>query len=237
MRYLYEALVGDGYSARFGGLTNADGIIEDADIIVLPVNAFNLLKKCKNKKVIGGFTSEPKLPEGAVVKNYLFDKCYVVKNALATAEGAIFTAMQYSSDIILNRKMLITGFGNIGSILCVKLLAYGCDVTVCARSPLARANAQSLGASVCDFGALSLHPCDIIFNTVPHPVIDRSALLALKTDAMIIELASAPGGVDMSIANELGVTVVGAGGLPGKYCPAFSGRVLKDTVLELAEEV
>lgn len=237
MRYLYEALVGDGYSVRFGGLTNADGIIEDCDIIVLPVNSFNLLKKCENKKVIGGFTSPPEAPRGAVVKNYLFDKCYVIKNALATAEGAIFTAMQHSSDIILNRKLLITGFGNIGSILCAKLIAYGCDVTVCARSPLARASAENLGASVCDFPALCLHPCDIIFNTVPHPVIDRYALASLDSDAMIIELASAPGGVDMNAANELGVTVVGAGGLPGKYCPAFAGRVLKDTVLQLAGEV
>lgn len=237
MRYLYESLVGDGYSARFDGTESADSLIEDCDIIVLPVNAHVILKKCTGKTVLGGFTGEYELPRGALVKNYLENRRYTVKNALATAEGALLVAMQHSPDILAGKRTLVTGFGNIGRLLCIKLLSAGCRVTVCARSALARAEAENLGAESCDFPALFLHPSDIIFNTVPDIVIGRQALLALSPSSFVIELASAPGGVDINAARELGISVISAQGLPGKYCPAFAGRILKDTVIELTEGV
>ncbi len=237
MRYLYEALTKDGYCAHLGGIERADAIIADSDIIVLPVNKASLLEKCEGKTVIGGFTSPPPEHKNTVIKNYLSDGSYTIKNALATAEGAIYTAMQSTNDLICRLNIVITGFGNIGKLLTYKLIALGCNVTVTARRKEARAEAESMGANSCDFSGLRFARPDMIFNTVPARVIGSDVLETLSDEARIIELASAPGGVDLDCAARLGVVVISARGLPGKYAPKFAGQILKETVIELAGEV
>ena len=237
MKYLFEGLKKDGYTARFAEGDGAKEVIADSDIIVLPVNKFGLLALCKNKTVFGGFTSAYDLPTGAVVYNYLNNKVYTVKNALATAEGAVFVAMQNQNTLLAGKRVAVCGFGNIGKILCHKLLALGCSVTVCARSEVQRAEAENMGAEACSFGALPLFKPSIIFNSVPAPVLDSAILGALCSDTLIIELASAPGGVDVNYADAHGICIIKAGGLPAKYCPQFAGEVLKNTVLSMLEEV
>lgn len=228
MKYLYDALVSDGYSVRMGVEH-----IADCDVIVLPVNS-DKLALCAGKTVIGGFTGVIPAPQGCTVKNYLADPRYTVKNAYVTAEGAIYVAMQSTHDVLAGKRVLITGFGNIGKALCLKLTALGCKVTVCARSAAARAEAEGCGAESCDFPALPLCPADIVFNTVPSRVLLYSYLAVLPADAVVIELASSPGGIDKSAADMLGVTVINAQGLPGKYAPRTAGQILHDTVTELA---
>ena len=237
MKYLFDGLKKDGYAARYTDGDGATEVIADSDIIVLPVNRLGLLALCKNKTVFGGFTSVYDVPTGATVYNYLDNGVYTVKNALATAEGAVFVAMQNQSTLLAGKSVAVCGFGNIGKILCHKLLALGCFVTVCARSELQRAEAENMGAAACGFAALPLFKPSIIFNTVPAPVLNSAVLSALCDDTLIIELASAPGGVDKNYADAHGICVIKAGGLPAKYCPRFAGEVLKNTVLSMLEEV
>ncbi len=237
MNYLFESLKKDGYTAHMATTDNIREVIADSNIIVLPVNRHDLLALCQNKTIVGGFTAQYKTPEGAVVLNYLKDDVYTVKNALATAEGAIFVAMQNQNSILAGKSVAVYGFGNIGHVLCQKLLALGCIVTVCARNKKQRAEAENMGAATCDFNAISLFKPDIIFNTIPAPIITASVLSALSCDTLIIELASAPGGIDTNFAAAHGICVVNAGGLPAKYCPRFAGEVLKTTVISMLEEV
>lgn len=236
MKYLYEALKNDGYCVRIGDIDCAGTVIADSDIIVLPINRPELLTLCENKTVLGGFTKSPVIPENTTVYNYLENRVFTVKNALATAEGAISVAMQNTNDILLGKSVAVCGFGNIGRILCGKLLALGCNVTVCARSALARAEAENMGASVCDFTALSLGSPSLIFNTVPALVLTAPILSALDNDTVIIELASKPGGIDLQFAHAHGITVINAQGLPARYSPRFAGQILKDTVISMLEE-
>lgn len=236
MSYLYNSLKKDGYSARLAD-GNAPEVIADSNVIVLPVNRHDLLSLCQNKTVVGGFTSAYDVPKGATVRNYLENNVYTVKNALATAEGAVFVAMQNQKTILSGKSVAVCGYGNIGKVLTLKLLALGCQVTVAARSKVQRAEAENVGANACGFGALSLFKPSVIFNTVPAPVITAPILAALDTDTLIIELASAPGGIDKRYADAHGISVITAGGLPAKYCPQFAGEVLKDTVISILEEV
>ena len=62
-------------------------------------------------------------------------------------------------------------------------------------------------------------------------------LAALKGGALVVDLASRPGGVDMDAAATLGVRVVWALSLPGKVAPVTSGRYIKDTVYHIMEEL
>ncbi len=237
MNYLYESLKKDGYTAHLSTDDNIHKVIADSNIVILPVNRHDLLALCQNKTVIGGFTSSIVTPTGATVLNYLKDEVYTVKNALATAEGAVFVAMQNQNTILAGKNVAVCGFGNIGRVLCQKLLALGCVVTVCARDKKQRAEAENMGAASCDFGALSLFEPSIIFNTVPAPVITASVLSGIADDTLIIELASKPGGIDTNFAAAHGICVINAGGLPAKYCPRFAGEVLKTTVISMLEEV
>ena len=45
---------------------------------------------------------------------------------------------------------------------------------------------------------------DLIVNTAPAPVLGKSQLRRVRKDALIIDLASRPGGVDFDYARELG---------------------------------
>jgi dipicolinate synthase subunit A len=60
----------------------------------------------------------------------------------------------------------------------------------------------------------------------------------INSDALIIDLASKPGGVDMQCAGRLGKKVIWALSLPGKVAPITSGEIIKDTIINiLSEEV
>ena len=88
---------------------------------------------------------------------------------------------------------------------------------------------ERLGEWLCSF--------DLVVNTVPAPVLGIEELAAMKEGALIIDLASRPGGVDMASAAALGVRVIWALSLPGKVAPVTSGRYIKETVYHIMEEL
>ena len=55
----------------------------------------------------------------------------------------------------------------------------------------------------------------------------------IKDDALILDLASRPGGVDMDAASSLGIKVIWALGLPGKCAPVTSGHIIGSTILNI----
>ena len=67
---------------------------------------------------------------------------------------------------------------------------------------------------------------DFIFNTVPVLILDEELLQHVKKDAIIIDLASYPGGTDFEAAKRLGLKAELALGLPGKVAPKSAGQIL-----------
>lgn len=57
---------------------------------------------------------------------------------------------------------------------------------------------------------------DVILNTIPAQVLTREVLDKTKTDVLVIDLASKPGGVDFEAARELNIKTIWALSLPGK---------------------
>lgn len=131
-------------------------------------------------------------------KDYLKREELAIKNAIPTAEGAIEIAIKETPITLHGSKCLVTGYGRIGKILSKMLYGIGAKVSVEARKFADLALIEGH-----DFNAVSLNELihhigefDIIFNTVPQMIFNKSVLERIKHDALIIDLASRPGGVD-----------------------------------------
>ena len=170
---------------------------------------------------------------GIVCVDYFQGETVQLKNALPTVEGALRLAMQELPVTLSGTQTAVVGYGRIGSLLSEKLIALGAKVGVLARSPAALAAAELHGARAQAFSS-GVPPffaaCRVLFNTVPERVLERPFLSALPENCVLIELASAPGGFDPDLANEVGLKVVSAQGLPGRFYPETAGKILADAV-------
>ena len=188
------------------------------------------------KIIFGG-----RVPEGifsSKVCDILKRDDFAILNAVPTAEGALEIAMRESIFTISKSRVLIAGFGRIGKISAKLFSAMGASVTVSARksSDIAMISAMGYKATeTCMIGE-SLSEYDIIINTVPFKIIENDALSRIKKDAVIIDTASLPGGLDIPLANKMGIKAFQALSLPGKVAPKTSGEIICDTVLSILEK-
>lgn len=177
--------------------------------------------------------------EGIVCIDYYNREELVVKNAVPTAEGAIGIAISEMPITLAGASVLIVGYGRIGKILAKILIALGAKVTVSARRWGDLAWIETLGARAVKTAkiAADMSSYDVIFNTVPSLVLGEEELGSMKADALIIDLASVPGGVDLETAKSLNRRVIWALSLPGKTAPLSAGRIIKDTVVNILSEL
>ncbi|MDW7651031.1 MAG: dipicolinate synthase subunit DpsA [Bacillota bacterium] len=161
-----------------------------------------------------------------------------IYNAVPTAEGAVETAMRESDITIHGSDVLVTGFGRCAQPLALTLAGLGARVTVAARRREARAMAVALGLQAISVAELppAAHHFDFLFNTVPAPVLTDAVLSGCKKGALIVDIASAPGGTDFDAARRLGIKSVLALGLPGKVAPVTAGKILADVYPYLINE-
>lgn len=158
------------------------------------------------------------------------DETFLRANAELTAEGAICSALHKMRRAMVSSTCMITGFGRIGQGLARRLWAMGAFVIVCARSEKQMHLAHSMGAHPVPLAQIGIAAAqaDVIFNTVPARIIGKDVLSAVKKDALIVELASRPYGVDVDEAVKMGLHVSLEGGVPGRYAPSDAGRALFD---------
>ena len=258
--YLSQSLLSDGFSVSvFGnesGETDIDTVLKNADVAVLPfpvspdgvyLNArdggnirliylFEKIKLNGVKHVFGGAVSGAvsKLAEdhGISICDYGKLEAVALKNALCTAEGALQIALENLPTTLHSTHACVLGYGRIGRILSRELLALGALVTGVARKDEDIAKMQIDGVKPCRFTELdkALSGAELIYNTVPFPVMDSEVLASLKERPLIIDLASAPGGVDRSAAKKFGISVIWALSLPGKTAPKTAAEVIKDAI-------
>lgn len=163
------------------------------------------------------------------------------KNAVPTAEGALSIVMERLPCTICGMSVAVSGFGRIAKALVSILLGMGAQVTVGARKASDLSAARALGCNtvqLCgDRSVLDLAKGKrVIFNTVPHWLFTREVLSGMEKSTLLLDLASAPGGVDAEVARGLGLSVIWALSLPGKYAPETAGQIIADTVLSLLSE-
>ena len=197
----------------------------------------------KTGVILGGKTGEPLrglcAKSGLTLADYSVRPEFEIMNAVPTAEGAIECAMANTPFTLNESRCMVIGYGRIGKLLSQKLRALGANVTATARRHSDIAWIKSHGFDACRTQKLAekIGECDIIFNTVPHCVLDFKALSVTKPNVLIIDLASRPGGVYFETAKELERRVIWALSLPGKVAPYTAGRIIKDTIMNIIEEL
>ena len=73
-------------------------------------------------------------------------------------------------------------------------------------------------------------------NTVPAPMLTAARVAGMKPDALILDLASAPGGTDFEAARAFGIRALTAPGLPGKWSPQTAAEAVRDAVYNILED-
>lgn len=191
------------------------------------------------KRVLGGMVK--KLADSAPgwaqasLSDYYTQEELLVGNAVLTAEGAIGAAIMGHPGSINGGRCLVTGFGRIGKALCVMLRGMGAHVDCAARKPQDLASIKALGCTPVRYGGIG-GGYDLIFNTVPHLVLTAQALSRQSPGCLLLELASAPGGIDLGAAGRLGLRVQQEPSVPGRMSPQAAGGLIKETVYHMLEE-
>ena len=182
----------------------------------------------KSLTIIGGNLNQEYLQDYPKI-DLLQDPHYLAANAAITAECALQVAAPYLKTTFSNSPALILGWGRIGKCLAKLLAAIGCPVDVAARKETDRAMLEALGYRSVEFSKFSELLCQyqILFNTVPDLPLHSDILDGWK-DGIAIDLASYPG--------MKGMNVIPARGLPGKFAPESSGKLIADTILRLCKE-
>lgn len=174
---------------------------------------------------------------GLTLTDYLAHEETAVRNTVPTAEGALVLAMAETDFTLCGTPCLVLGFGRIGKLLAHRLRGLGAEVAVSARrmDDLAWIDAFGYRALHTNRLAGALGSFRVVFNTVPHTVLDAELLGELPRDCVLIELASGPG-FDRAAAEELGLRCISGGGLPGKAAPESAARIIRAALIKLWEE-
>lgn len=216
-----------------------DGIHINAPFSNNEININYVFKILNNKTLIAGAIKQEIKEEANKNKiniiDLMNDESLTILNVIPTVEGAIQVAMENTKITIHNSNCLVLGFGRIGKLLSKHLKELGANVSCMARKDRDFAWIKSYGYEDIHIDDLSnnLNKCDIIFNTIPSLILDNKKLEILKennNNAIIIDLASSPGGVDFGKAKEYDIKTIKALGLPGKVAPLTAAKYIKETL-------
>lgn len=249
----------DSYGEKVINLNDLPSMSEKADILVLPlmkdsgleiedthgnkISCSELVPHLKSKAIVTGGRLSTKQIEyfsalGFDVTDYFKREELVIKNCIPTAEGALQLAMQEMACTIYSSRVLIIGYGRVGKA-CARLFnAAGAETVCTARRLSSLAEAENNGIMAFHIDELFGHidSFDLIINTVPELILDKSLLSAVAKDTLIIDLASKPGGVDFDAAAKMNKKVLHALSLPGKVAPVTSGEIIAQAVKNILTE-
>ncbi|MEJ6951663.1 dipicolinate synthase subunit DpsA [Natronospora cellulosivora (SeqCode)] len=262
--YKISVLSNNQYDKKnIGSINNIKDCLYEADVVIAPMSSTDkdgFLKATfleKKIKLDEAFFSQ--LKEGCIfligiLKNEIKEIAeslsieYIelakldnlaIMNAIPTAEGAIKIAIEETDTTLYNSKILVYGLGKVGYSLAWRLKALGAQTYAVTRDKGAIARGKDIGIKMIKYDQLQhfLPKMNIIFNTVPAKIIDYKSLLLLNKKSVIIDLASAPGGIDFKSADKMGIKTILALGLPGKVAPRTAGKILADIIPDLIGEV
>lgn len=169
------------------------------------------------------------------VLQYANDDEIAILNSIPTAEGAVQIAMEKLPITIHGSRVVVIGFGRVGATTARMFKSLGAQVIVSARRGALLARAIELNLeTVWQHNLVEVLPsADIIINTVPARVLGKNELAEVSQEALIIDLASPPGGTDFEAAERLKVNAILAPGLPGKVTPKTAGKILASAIPRL----
>ena len=236
--------------ARAGYAVEGPEEIALADYILLPLPLdaartplAELLRAARpGALALGGMLSEEAkaiaAEAGVELVDYFAREELAIRNAIPTAEGCIGVLLAQRKRTLWGSAVLLLGFGPVGQAVGTRLAALGARVTVAARRPAQRAQAESLGMQGAELARLDrLAPAfDTVVNTIPAQVLTAPVLARLRPGSLIVDLASRPGGTDFDAAARCGHKAIHALSLPAACAPETAGEIVARTVCEMLRE-
>lgn len=204
----------------------------------------DILALLSNKKMVFGgqlsksFCEELESRNCSYCDYFLLDEL-AIYNAVPTAEGVVQVLIEELPITIHGMKCAVLGYGRVGKVLAETLSSLGADVTVFARKQSAFAEIYAASMKYKQFEDLTteVNDFDAVINTVPVKVLGSAQLSKLNSECVLVEVASAPFGIDFQSAKEKAFKVVKAGSLPGKVAPKTAGEIIGRSILPMIKEV
>lgn len=222
---------------------SSDGVTLNAPYAKNKIKLSDVIDRIdKNSLVLGAkmpAEAENRLKSrGIAYVDYFLREELIIQNAIPTAEGVIEIALSEMPITLFESKVLVIGYGRVGKVIAEKFKALGSDVTVSARKCSDFAWIRESGERAIHTESLenAVSEFDLIINTVPAKVLGENVIKNIKEDTLIIDVASKPGGVDFEAAKRLGKRVIWALSLPGKTAPITSGKIIKETIMNILSE-
>ena len=175
---------------------------------------------------------------GAVSADLLQRDDLAVLNSVPTAEGALQIAMEELPYTVRGLRTIVCGMGRVGSTLARLMQRVGADVTVVARSSRDFAICEAEGLKSCTYSHLRriLPEALLVYNTVPALIFGRELLDCMNQEALLIDLASMPGGTDFEYAAKRRIRTIHALSLPGKVAPAGAAQIIQKVIYNILHE-
>ena len=166
--------------------------------------------------------------------NILKDETFIVKNAYLTAEGALAYVILNTEGTIRQMPVLVLGYGRVGKSVTKLLKDNYSFVSVATDDPTEYAIASIFSDNVHTLQSFRPHIGEFcaIINTIPKMILEGDTLRHADKNCFLLDLASAPGGIDFDTAAEMGLRFMHALGVPGKVCPKTAGAYIKDIILK-----
>lgn len=228
---------------------SADGITLNVPDLTERPKLSDIIEIIKKEALVIGGKFAPAIKflmekKGIRYTDYFENEDFQIKNALLSAEGAIYTAMGLVDYALFGSKIAVVGFGRIGKLLAFKLKDLGANVLICARKTADIAWGECFGFKTLKIkhasdGSSLSQLCDnydIIFNTVPQWIFEESVVCYMPSETLLIDLASPPFGIDERLVGKYALKYVKASGIPGKYSPASAGNIIGQSVMSLLEK-
>jgi len=156
------------------------------------------------------------------------DRQHYERNLVPTCEGIVQILLGRIDFTLHGSRLLIVGYGRLARRLAPLLRALGTEVFVFSAVEAER-EAFRPDFRAGDVADLSCY--DLVVNTVPAVLLGRKELSTAKQGIFLLDVASAPGGVDPSAAAEFGIDYLAAGGIPGSKAPRTVARAMLEVVI------
>jgi dipicolinate synthase subunit A len=194
-------------------------IIVDAALLEVLAPGAHIMLGLANEKIEAAAKAA-----GLTLHEYDHDIRLMYLRAPAIVEGILKVLIE-NTDFTIQRAVIgIVGQGTIGSLLTRTLVLLGGIVNVFARNPIQRAAATAIGATAWPLDVLGERAptLNILISSVPANVVNRAVLERLSRNALVVDVAAPPGGVDLAAASALGLRGLWARGL-GNRAPISVG--------------
>ncbi len=206
------------------GVTLVDSA-EEADYLLYPspTPLTALEDYCHGATIIGGNLDFLNSCVSRI--DLLKDPFFLADNAAITAEAALGLILSRLGCAVTEAEILILGWGRIGKCLTHQLTHLNAPITVYARKPEDRAMLRALGYHPITAEELprALPKFRCVVNTAPASILTEEDGRMLRPDCFKLDLAS--------IRSIPGDNVLHARGLPGKYKPESTGKLIARTIL------